>query len=192
MMSSRSKILLAIIMLLGYFLITTSRTSADIFDEEIVRHNFFDMSTLAFSQRHTANGTQPTQLFNIFQLQPQGYDIEAIRIKKEGELDFQYRLTTVNTTGSEALCDALEAEILYDRGDAYEGILKSLSVDKSINADHQDDWIMFLKLNNNNANLKNQQCDFQFKFKTWRGNTDDQSGFWDETVLTNTVTTGIW
>ena len=180
------------VMLLGCFLMATSRTSADIFDEDVVQNNLFDMTTLELSQRHTANGTKPIQLFNVFQLQPQGYDIAAIRIKKEGELDFQYRLKVVNATGSDALCNALETEILFDRTNVYEGTLKNLVADKNINADHQDDWIIFLKLNSNDVHLKNQRCDFQFVFKTWGSNADDQSGFWDEAVLTNTVITGTW
>lgn len=190
-MSVRSKVLLALIMMLGHFLIGTSATSADIFDE-VTTDATFDMTTLELAQRHTANATVQSQMFNTFQIQPQGYDVGAIRIRKEGETDFQYRFKSLSTSGSQALCDALEIEVQYDRNPEYNGLLKNMAIDKTINADEQDDWLMFIELNDDSTALHNQQCNFQLVFKTWGDGPDDTTGFWDEAIMTNTVTTGTW
>ena len=89
---------------LANFLLRTKTTSADIFAERLVRNNVLSASTLSFSERHTANNNEISNLFNTSGMQPFGFDVKAVRLKKEGKLDFRYHLKAVKSGSDDAAC----------------------------------------------------------------------------------------
>ena len=88
MLSFKSKIICAISIFLTYFLMITETTSADIFAERVIRQNRLQATTLSFSDRNTANNIQIYNLFSLMGLLPGGFDIKAVRIKKDGRMSF--------------------------------------------------------------------------------------------------------
>ncbi len=190
MLKKETKVALFLLIFLGYFLINTSNTSADLFDEDIVHSNKIKATTLDLSQRNTANNNKTSSLFSIYDMKPGGFDVRAVRIKKDGKMNFKYRFKTDITPGNN-LCDNLDAEVWKGRDVVYNGPLKELRLDQTIN--QQDNWIIFLELNKDSADLKNKTCNFNFVFKTWVNNDPDlKKGFWDEEKLNNNVTTENW
>jgi hypothetical protein len=125
-------------------------------------------------------------------MQPNGFDIGAVRIRKEGSLDFKYRMSIQVISQDKTLCNALEMETLLNRDQKYNGSLESLIIDSEINGSERENFIIFINLNSNNAELKNKQCDFNIVFKTYRTDPAVKKGLWSETVLNNIVTTGNW
>ena len=179
-------------MIIGYFLITTNRTSADLFDEDVIDNNRFSMSTLAMSLKHSANSSPKSTLFNISGLLPEGFDVGAVKIKKAGQINFKYQISSDIVGSNTLLCQQLEIEIWSRRQQVYLGSLNNLAINKNIDNDGVDDWVIFISLNNNNLNLKNLTCDFNIKFQTYKINPGEQKGFWDREVLTNSITSGEW
>ncbi len=188
-MKTAPKIALFLLMLTGYFLLTTSYTSADLFDEDIVHNNKLQATTLALGQRDTANYDKISTLFSVYNLKPNGFSVGAIKITKDGKMNFKYRIKTV--ISNTPLCQNLEIEVWENRTVKYQGKLKDLVIDKDIGND--DNWIFFLELNKNDSSLKNGNCNFDLVFKTWSDNNPDAKiGFWDEKKVHNLVTTGNW
>lgn len=193
MLSHKTKGILFTIILFGYFLIVTAKTSADLFDEDIIRQNKLKMTTLALSQRNTANNNKIPSLFNISSIKPGGFSVGAVRITNDGQADFKYRLKTTFPGGLTTLCQALDVEVWQERETKFQGKLKDLVLDQNLNSQNRNNWIIFVKLDQNTANLKNTSCNFNFVFKTWVDNDPDlKKGFWDEKILTNTLTSGNW
>jgi len=193
MLTNRIKGILLTIILLGYFLIATARTSADLSDEEIVHQNKLKMTTLALSQRNTANNSKIPSLFNIASIKPGGFSVGAVRITNDGQTDFKYRLKTTFPGGPTDLCQALDVEVWQERETKFTGKLKDLRLDQNLSSKNKNNWIIFIKLDQDAANLKNKSCNFNLVFKTWVGGDPDlKKGFWDEKTLTNTLTSGNW
>ena len=90
MLTGKTKIIFIFLLFLANFLLRTKTTSADIFAERLVRNNVLSASTLSFSERHTANNNEISNLFNTSGMQPLGFEVKAVRIKKEGKLYFRY------------------------------------------------------------------------------------------------------
>ena len=86
MLSLRIQSVFFIMLFLALFLLNTGHTDADLFAERIVNNNHFSATTLSFSQRHTANNSYIDQLFRTINIQPEGFDLGAVRIKKDGKL----------------------------------------------------------------------------------------------------------
>ncbi|MBP9718887.1 MAG: hypothetical protein KBD46_00265 [Candidatus Levybacteria bacterium] len=169
----------------------TQYTTADIFDEEVVQHNQVIATTLAFSQKNTANNNTTSSLFHTNGLQSDGFDLAAIRVKKSGKMNFTYRVKIDEIVPS-TLCKNLVLQVMYKKEFIYEGALINFVKDETMTQEKPQDWIYFLSLPSNAAMLKQQSCDFNIHFKTWRGNPESKKGFYDENVISNTITTGNW
>ena len=176
-------------MFFAYFLSNTHYTDADLFDEETVAHNQLLASTLSFSQRNTANNIPLSSLFHTNGIQPNGFDLAAVRIKKEGKMTFKYRIHVEKITQA-PLCEKLYLKVLYKGDFIYDGSLMNFVKDETIDATKPQDWIYFLSLPQN-ANAKAQTCDFTFTIKTWRDNPESKKGFYEEKVLTNSISSGL-
>lgn len=185
-------ILKVFLLLFLVLLVFTQATDADLFDQEIIPGHTWSALTLDFSQRDTANNLPLSLLFNISGLQPDGFQVRSVRIKKDGSLDFHYRILSVKTAGNDPLCDSLLITIMKDWQIISEGHLVDLSLDLNIDGRDRDDLIFFLSLEDDTISLTNKVCDFNLVFKTWREYPENTSGFTDEEVLENHVSTGSW
>ena len=175
-----------------FILLFSSATDADISDSEISTGNIFTATTLDFTQNQTSNNSPISLLFNVTGLIPGGFDIKAVRTKKEGKMDFNYRITSLKTAGDDNFCQSLTLVLLQEWQIKYEGTINNLLLDDYINESGIDDWIILVKLDSNNQNLSMKECQFDFIFKTWKTDPYEINGFYDEEILTNRVTSGSW
>lgn len=172
--------------------ITTGTTSADLYDTQIISGNKFSATTLAFSHRDTANNSATSSLFNITGLIPGGFKVEGVRIHKDGKMSFKYRIKNVKTTGDDNFCGSLNLTVLKNWQTKYNGRLSDFILDADIGGNDIDDWIFYINLPNNDTVLINKTCDFNFVFRTWKNNPDETKGFFDQEILTNHITSGVW
>lgn len=192
MLNVRIKTVLIISILLGIFLFNTQYTDADLFAERIISHNIFSAITLDFSSKNTINGTAIPFLFKTLGLLPDGYDMGAIRIKKNGKLGFKYRIKTVKKNGDDSFCNALNLTVLKRNwSQVFSGRLIDMSIDSEINSDEAQDWIFIVALDKS-SNLKNKLCEFDFEFKTYSVNPQDSGGIYAKRVVSNSVSSGSW
>ncbi|OIO18199.1 hypothetical protein AUJ29_00385 [Candidatus Kuenenbacteria bacterium CG1_02_38_13] len=191
-LSVRSQIVFTTLLILGLFLLNTGHTDADIFAERTVRGNAFTATTLDFSQRHSANNSQLNLMFNTQGYLPEGFDLRGLRIKKEGKMDFRYRIKTVIKNGDTNFCNSLSLQLIQNWQAKYQGRLVDLNIDAAIPTSGIENWIAYLNLENNDARLKNKTCEFDFVFKAYRTNPDIKTGFWAEKVVNNNVSSGTW
>jgi len=191
-LSTRSQVVFTILLILGLFLLNTDHTDADIFAERTVRSNAFTATTLDFSQRHSANNSRLNLLFNTQGYLPEGFDLRGVRIKKEGKMDFRYRIKTVVKNGDPDFCNNLSLQLIQNWQTKYQGRLVDLNIDATIPTSGIENWIVYLNLESSDAKLKNKTCEFDFVFKAYRTNPDVKTGFWAEKVVNNNVSSGTW
>lgn len=193
MLSPGIKRLALFLILLYFFLIRTDYTDADIFAERIVRQNRFSAKTLDFSTRTSFNNNPITSLFSSLGLQPGGFDLGAVRIKREAGGDFKYYLRAVKTNGDDLLCSRLKLEV-YSRNffKIYGGRLLDLELDSQISNDDPEDWIFFISLDDYEASLKNNICEFDFIFRTYRRDFSESGGIFAQRTIRNIISSGSW
>jgi len=191
-LSTRSQVVFTILLILGLFLLNTSHTDADIFAERTVRGNAFTATTLDFSQRHSANNSQLNLLFNTQGYLPDGFDLRGVIIKKEGKMDFRYRMKTVVKNGDPDFCNSLSLQLIQNWQAKYQERLVDLNIDATIPTSGIENWIVYLNLESSDIKLKNKTCEFDFVFKAYRTNPDAKTGFWAEKVVNNNVSSGTW
>lgn len=172
--------------------VITGATSADLFVTQIIGKNKFSATTLDFSQRDTANNGSVSVLFNISGFVANGFKIEGVRVKKDGRENFKYRMNFVKTLGDDLLCRSLQLTVLQNWQIKYQGNLADFFLDSNIKENGLDDWIFYINLARNEIELMNKICDFNFVFKTYRLDPQKTEGFWDEEILTNHITSGVW
>ena len=167
-------------------------TDADISDSEVATGNIFTATTLDITQNQTSNNLPVSSLFNVTSLIPGGFEIRTVRIKKAGKMDFNYRITASQTVGDDNFCQSLVIVLLQDWQIKYEGEIFELSLDDRINENGIDDWVVLVKLDNNNQALTEKECQFDIIFNTWKNDPYETNGFHDEEVITNRITSGNW
>lgn len=192
MFSTKTQLVCIIGLLLALFLLNTGHTDADIFAERIVSNNHFSATTLSFSQRNTANNSNISQLFRTINLQPDGFDLGAVRIKKDGKLNFKYRIKSIKTNGDDLFCQSLHLDVMYKGIFKYQGKLFDFVLDSNVDDEVPQDWIFFIGLTDQNSNLKNKTCEFNFYFKTWRTDPEGKKAFYAEKNLYNIISSGSW
>ena len=185
--------MLVFIILLDLFLINTQYTDADLFAERSVKGNKFSITVLNFFARNTVNNNSASYLYKTVGILPDGYDLAAARIKRDGNVSFKYRLRAIKTNGEDALCNNLNLQVLKrNLTKIFSGKLMDLVIDSQINSDDLEDWIFFLSLDQKDAVLKNKICEFSFDFKTYRNNPDEKGGIFAQRTITNVVSSGNW
>ncbi len=165
-----------------YFLLTCSRTDADFRDQQVISHNQMKATTLDFSNKSTSNEKEQKFLYEIDGFIPGGFDVESIRIKKEGELEFNYNLGYQFSTGDENVCSQLNLKILKENEFVYNDKLSNLNYSSFVNM--HEDLIFFISLENNNLGAE-KYCDFDLIFNTQK---DSDTIFHDREVLKNHIT----
>ena len=177
---------------MGLVLINTERTDADLVAERRQQDNTFAATTLSFSNRNTANFDVVSWFFTTNHLQPNGYDLHALRVQKDGEMEFNYDIRVTNTN-TDALCNSLELTILKDFQEVYKGALSATHIERSISKEGFDDLIFMVKLKSNEASLRQKQCNFTLAMKTFKKSSDEkEEGLWAKQELQNSVQTGTW
>ena len=192
MVSSKTKIALYLSIFIGYFLINTNLTSADLYAQRVVKKNSLTATTLSFSTRYTSNNYSLSFLFNSNNFQPEGFDIAATRIKKDGKMSFKYRIKYIKKAGNEELCNNLNLTVVQNWQPKYQGKLSSFFLDSTLPPSGKEDWIFYLSLDDDQEILKNKFCQFDFYFKTWRDDPESKKGFYAERSLPNYLSTGNW
>ncbi|MDO8610445.1 MAG: hypothetical protein Q7R95_07900 [bacterium] len=192
MLNGKIKAIIIVSLIIYLFLINTLYTDADLFAERNVQHNRFSFTTLNFSLRQTGNGGVLGSLFRTVGFQAGGFDVGAVRVKKEGKLDFKYHIKIVRTNGDDALCNALNIQVLQrNMSQKYQGKLMSMAFDSNI-GNNVEDWIFFISLDEDDTKLQNKICEFDIDFKTWRNSSDEKGGIFAERKLNNVISTGTW
>ena len=193
MLNARIKSILAFIMMLGVFLINTQYTDADIFAERNVKMNKFSATVLNFFAKNTFNNTNVNYLYKTVGILPGGYDLAAVKIKRDGNVQFKYSLKTVKTNGEDILCNGLNIQVLKkDLTQIFSGRLMNLSINSAINNDSPEDWIFFISMDQSDNSLKNKICEFNFDYKTYRNNPNENGGIFAQRIINNIVSSGGW
>lgn len=183
-----TKVALILILLLGIFLMRTQKTSADIFDEETIRGNKFVATTLEISARNSATFDKETSFFQLNGMRKGGFAVRGLRIKKDGKMNFHYRMSSHINSESGNLCHILNVSV-YDRAfhQVYSGELSGFLMDRDIDSSGIDEWIVLLAFNTDLTG-STHQCNFDIVIKTWRTSADEKGGFYDKKILQNTIT----
>jgi hypothetical protein len=191
-MNTRILVTLFLVILIGWGLIYTETTDADLSAELVAESNSFEATTLEFSNRDTANETRANSLFNTSGLLPTGFDVRAVRIKKDGKENFKYSLTVQKTFGDDSFCNELYLEVWHKGKSQYNDKLLNFNTNSSLENQDKDDWIFFISLPKNDKNLSLKFCEFEFKFSTFHNNPNETGGLSDQESLKNRITSGSW
>ena len=180
-------------LLLYIFLINSQFTDADIFAERIIEKNTLKAISLDFSTRTTFNNNINTKLFNSFGFLPNGFDVAAILIKNESKTFFKYHLKTVKLSGHDPLCENLELNI-FDSNfkNIYSGKLLNLNLNSEILENSRQSYIFLISLKSDQTALQNMICEFNFDFRTYRQNINEEGGIFAQRKLNNVITSGHW
>lgn len=193
MLSKSSRWTLAIILMLGIFLLKIDRTSADLTAQRTVKGSRMRATTLVLAQQHSANFTSLTALFNTAGYLPGGYDIKAVKLAKTGELNFKYQLKAESPGEPALLCQNLILRVLKNWSEVYNGPMLNFAAEANIPETGNDDWVFILSFLGNENSLKNSNCLFDLTARTWRNDPNEElRGLWSKKSLTNLVTTGTW
>ncbi|MDD2482908.1 MAG: hypothetical protein PHE32_03020 [Candidatus Shapirobacteria bacterium] len=192
MKESRKFILRIFFIFIVVLNISTKATAADLRVEKIIKNNKFQTTTLSFSSNSTINTNKTNVLFKTMGLIANGFDVGSIRIKNEGKMDFSYHLKSNLNGEDKALCEVLTLDVIKGKEFVYQGKLTDLSLEMKSKSGSIDDYILILYLNDNNRNLVQKNCQFDFYFKTFNENQIEGSGFSDEKKISNFINSGNW
>lgn len=192
MLNQKTKFSLILTVFIASILMLSGVTSADLSVQVVAKGNELSATTLQMSTLETSNESSLSSLFQITGLTPGGFSVKSLRLKKEANLDFNYQLKSIKTNGDDNLYQSLNLKIMQKDKFIYQGKLSDFSRDQTINASGKDDWIFFISLDQNNSELTNKTCEFNFYFKTYRNNPDETGGFKDEIKVINYISSGNW
>jgi len=167
-------------------LVFTGTTDADMIVTKEITQNEWSATTLEFSGRDTASGTATNLLFNTVGIRPGGYQIKAIRLQKDGKMDFDYDITSRITAGDPLFCSNLSITIMENWQKKYYGKIDSMSVTRKMEESGKNDWVIILSLDSNDSQNSNKSCSFDLIFKT------NGTGFSDIKSVENQVSSGDW
>lgn len=164
-------------------------TDADLFDQESVKENSMQATTLDFAAVDTVNQTGRSLFFSVSGLLPSGFQVESVRIKNEGRMEFPFAVTVQRTGGSELLCTRLNMRVFRDWKEIYSGSLLGADLRGELNATEPwEDLVFVVFLDSKEPALKQQTCAFSFLFAS-----QAQTSFFRDTErLENIVNTGTW
>lgn len=192
MLKPKIKKFAVFLMLLHVFLMDAEYTNADIFAERIVKYNKFSSINLDFSTRNSFNNGVISSIFHSLGIQPGGFDLGVARVKAETEPGFKYRLKAVMTNGDDSLCEKLKFKV-FDRKfyEVFSGGLRDLDITAKSDST-PNDFIFFAGLDDHGQELQNKICEFNFDFKTYRDNPDEQGGIFAMRLINNVISSGSW
>ena len=192
MLNKKSKFCLILTVFITSILMLSNTTSADLSVKIIVSDNKFLASTLQMLSLDTSNENQLSSLFQINGLIPGGFSVKAFRLKKEGDLGFNYQLKSIKINGDDNLYEALNIKIMQNDKFIFQGKLSELNQKQKIEDQNKEDWIFFVSLDSDNQQLANKSCEFELNLKTYRDNPEESGGFRDEIKVSNYISSGNW
>lgn len=171
----------------------TNATDADLLDREAVTANSITATTLDLGVKYPLNNSQISSLFSVFGLVYEGFDVKGIKVRREGDLGFDYRIRVEQTGGDAGLCNALELVFIKRWRFVSQSSLLSFTYEDTIPANKKRDKIILaLLLEQDDPALMNKTCNFNIIVETVPGTDPGDTQFSDQEVLTNIVTTGSW
>ena len=174
-------------------LLKTGRTSADLTAQRTVHNSHFKATTVNLSNQNTANLTSISTLFSTTGFVPGGFDIKSIKIASTGEQNFKYAIKVESLDQTSILCQKFSLQVMKNWTEIYNGPLLSFQGTSTIPDSGNEDWILVLKLTENDNVIKNTNCAFNFIARTWKSDpNEDLRGLWSKKLLANFVTTGSW
>ena len=179
-------------LIVSVVLLFAQATDADLLDREQIGPNIVRASTLDFVNLDTANETGKSLLFSIQGLVPTGFQVESVRIRNEGELDFQYSVSVFITAGDDALCSALKFHVLSNWTTKYDSGLLSLSYVANLDKDESQDLVFSLGLEDTSESLIGLNCAFNLVVNSVQETENGTMRFYDQEVLQSQVTAGVW
>lgn len=178
-MFQKSTIPKFLLLLFGLVLLYTKPTDADLVDTQVISGNTYTATTLDFSNRSTTNSSFKDTLFNVSPLIPGGWEVKAIKVKKDGKLGFGFSITSDIKSQNQA-CDSLNIRVLKDFNETFNDNLSSLNMSDALIDSSYMDYLLIVSLDpSNNAS---GTCLFDLVFTTNTG-----GGFSDEERLANQV-----
>lgn len=172
-----------LVLVLGIILATTRLTDADLIDREFIYDNLLRATTLDFSNRQTANEFPQSTLFNVTGLIDGGFQVESVRVKKEGEMEFDYNIRMEKAGNWSQTCNGLELKVFRSWQQIYQGALTEFGINSSVGESGHDDLVFSLRMNGSGS----ATCDFNFIIETYGIDPLEQTGFHDTEVLQNHV-----
>ncbi len=169
-----------------YFLVSADKTDADFVDRETIRNHQFQATTLDFSNRKTSNQYPISNLFEISGLIPNGFGVASVRIKKDGEMDFNCNIKSEQTSGLNEACKALKLKVMNNWQFIYQGALSEFDLDVFV--DNKKDLIFIVSYDQGSYN--GEYCAFDLNFKTWLESKEEKGGFYHEQTLHNHISFG--
>lgn len=192
MLNKKTKFSLILTVFIGSILMFSGVTSADLSVQIIAKGNQLSATTLQMSTLETSNESGLPLLFQITGLIPGGFSVKSLRLKKSATLNFNYQLKSIKINGDDNLYQSLNLKIMQKDKFIYQGKLSDLNRQQLISDNGKDDWIFFIFLDQDNPELANKTCEFNFNFKTYRNNPDETGGFQDEIKVINYISSGNW
>jgi hypothetical protein len=141
--------------------------------------NNYTASTLDFSLN------SPPDFLPV--IMPNATSSRDISLTNNGILGFQYTASTSNATGT--LCNYLNLEAKLNGTTTYNGALTDFNYNVGGFATTTRDWQFTATLTSDDPSLQNQTCVFDFIFD---GTQIGGTGFYDQEIIQNTITSGIW
>lgn len=193
MLNKSIKKLIIFLMLIYVVFINTSYTDADIFAERIVINNKFTAITLDFFVKNSFNNQTLHNLFHSSGIVPGGFDLGALKLQTNNDSKFNYRLKVIKTNGDDNFCNELNLKI-FDRNffPVYNGSLLSASINSRLSENSPKDYIFFIDLDKSDATLMNKVCEFEFDFRTYYKDEEEQGGIFAQRLINNIITSGSW
>ena len=178
-MGRKFKIIFLAIFFLTFFIGEAAFASFN--DNENSTDNIYSAGTLDFLL--TNNGDFSPEVTPI---QP---TIRNISVVDDSSLDFQYQVYASEFSGNMDLCNALQLTANLDGGlPEYTGDLTSFAYNAG-QFSAPEDWEFTATLTSDDPGLENQVCTFDFIFD---GEQISGAGFYDQEMISNTITSGQW
>ena len=165
-------------------------------DEETSENNSMETSTLDMEMRSPTEDFSPNVDLYLEDTAERTIEIENVR-----ELGFLYSLEITGITGDTEFCEDLELEVYRDSTKLFNGTLGHFFLNLGgsdnyyflENTDGTHEYLFSITIpDNDDPDLSDKSCDFDIEAVAWMENLGPYTGFWDEEVLSNSVSTSDW
>ncbi len=154
-------------------------TTAYLNDTETSSNNIYTASTLGFSLNSPGDFSP--------EVTPTATSSQNINLTNDGLLGFNYGVSSTSTSGT--LCNYLNLTADLEGNNVYTGTISGFNYNAGEFSTTTDEWQFTANLTSNDPALQNQTCNFGFVFD---GEQMEGPGFYDQEIISNTITAGIW
>lgn len=130
-----------------------------------------------------------TALNDFTTISPSQNSQKEFLIQNNGGLNVQYNIILNNFSGNANFCNLLNLQT-----NDYNGPLTNFIIlTRTLNSGKNNNFNFTITLNSNEAQWKNQTCNFDFNLTAWQTNFQNSSlGFSDTEIINNNITSGEW